>query len=366
MKLSFDKSELLKSLNIAMKAVSSNTTMPLLKCILIDASANEIRMISNDTELAIETIAQGTILERGIVALEAKIFFEIIRKLPADIVDIEVNDRYIATITCGKSVFQIPGQAADEFPYPPVIETDHSVSISQFTFKEMIRKTIFSLNLAENNKLMTGELFEIRNNILRIISLDGHRIAVRRLQLGKNYEYTKVVVPGKSLNEVCKILSDNLEDPVTISFSENHIFFTINDTVVSSRLIEGDYFHVDNMLSSDHQTKVTVNKKEFYNSLERASLLIKESENKPIVFNITDGHMDLDARSAMGSMNESVEIQKEGEDIRIGFNPRFLMDALRVIDDEEITIYLTNRRAPGFIRDEEESYIYLILPVNIL
>lgn len=366
MKLSFEKDELIKGLNIVLKAVPSNTTMPLLKCVLIDASSSEIRLISNDMELAIETVVPGKIMEKGIIALDARILYEIIRRLPENEVLIDVNERFIANIRCGKSEFNIPGQEASEFPYPPVLETEFSIGLSQFTLKEMIRETIFSLNLTENNKLMTGEMFEIQNNMLRIVSLDGHRIAIRRIQLGMNYDHVKLIVPGKALNEISKILSDNIEDPVRIYFSENHILFSFDETVVYSRLIEGDYFRIDNMLSGEYQTKVRLDKKAFYECIERASLLVKENENKPLILNIIDGYMEMSVNSSFGSMNETIEIEKEGNDLRIGFNPKFLTDALKVIDDEEITIYLLNRKAPCYIKDEEESYIYLILPVNIL
>ena len=366
MKLSFNKNDLLKSLNIVMKAVPSNTTMPLLKCILIDAQTNDIRFLSNDMELAIETTVNGSILDRGVVAIDAKIFYEIVRKLPDDLIDIDVNDRFIATIKCGKAVFNIPAQDPSDFPYPPMIEREFSIGISQFTLKEMIRETIFSLNMMENNKLMTGEMFEIKNNVLRIVALDGHRIAIRKLQLGMNYDNTRVVVPGKALSEVSKILSDNIDDQVKIYFTDNHILFAFDETVVYSRLIEGDYFHIDNMLSGDFQTKVSIGKKEFQECIERASLLVKEGDNKPIILNVSDGYMEMSVNSSFGSMNESAEIEKEGNDLRIGFNPKFLIDALKVIDEEKITLYMLNRKAPCYIKDEEENYIYLILPVNIL
>jgi DNA polymerase-3 subunit beta len=366
MKISFDKNELSRGLNIVMKAVPPNTTMPLLKCVLIDASSNDIKLMSNDMELAIETKVSGTAYEKGIIALDAKIFYEIVRKLPDGIVDIEVNDRYTANIKCGKAVFNIPGQDGTDFPYPPEIEKDYSLGMSQFTLKEMIRETIFSLNLSEKNKLMTGEMFEIKNNTLRIVSLDGHRIAIRRIKLGMEHENRKAIVPGKSLNEISKILSDNIEDQVNIYFTDNLIMFEFDDTCVYSRLIEGDYFHVDNMISADFQTKVEIDKKEFFECLDRASLLVKEGENKPIILNIVDGYMEMSINTSFGSMNETIEIEKEGNDLRIGFNPRFLTDSLKVIDDEKIKIYLLNRKAPCYIKDDEENYIYLILPVNIL
>ena len=229
----------------------------------------------------------------------------------------------------------------------------------------MIRQTIFSIASNETNKLMTGELFEIKDNYLKIVSLDGHRIAIRRMELKKDYSDKKVVVPGKTLNEVSKILSGELDDLVNIYFSKNHILFEFDQTIVVSRLIEGEYFRIDQMLSSDYETKININKKEFLDCIDRATLLVREGEKKPIIIEITDNSMELRIDSAMGSMNESIDIVKEGKDILIGFNPRFLIDALKVIDDETINIYLVNPKAPCFIRDDEENYTYLILPVNI-
>ena len=364
MKLVFDKADLVKSVAIAMKAVSGKTTMPILQCILIDASSSQIKFTSNDMELGIETLVTGMILERGIVALDAKIFSEIVRKLPDNQVTIETDENLLTTITCEKAKFNIPGQSGEDFSYLPILETSDCVSISQFTLKELIRQTIFSIAANENNKLMTGELFEIKDNTLRVVSLDGHRIAIRRIELKDSYPDRKVVVPGKTLNEISKILSGEMDDQIDIYFSENHIMFKFDDTTVVSRLIDGEYFRIDQMLSSDYETKVTINKKEFLSCIDRATLLVKEGDKKPIIIEIQDGAMELQINSAMGSMKEEIDINKEGKDIMIGFNPKFLIDALRVIDDEEISIYLVNPKAPCFIRNEEESYIYLILPVN--
>lgn len=364
MKLICAKNELLKSVNISLKAVSSKTTMPILECILIDASAAEITFTSNDMELGIETKVKGIIEEKGIVALDAKLFSDIIRKLPDSDVTIQTDANLNTTITCEKAKFTIPGKSGDDFAYLPVIERTEGIEISQFTLKEVIRQTIFSIAANENNKLMTGELFEIKDNMLKVVSLDGHRIAIRKIKLKDNYPARKVVVPGKTLNEISKILSGEVEDQVKIFFTENHIVFEFDDTVVVSRLIEGEYFRIDQMLSSDYETKVKINKREFLECIDRATLFVKEGDKKPIIITIDDTGMQLNINSQMGSMNEEIDIDKEGKDIMIGFNPKFLIDALKVIDDEEISIYLVNPKAPCFIKNEEESYIYLILPVN--
>lgn len=364
MKLICSKSELQKSVNISLKAVSSKTTMPILECILINASASEITFTSNDMELGIETKVQGIIEEKGIVALDAKLFSEIIRKLPDNEVVIQTDDKLNTTITCEKAKFTIPGRDGEDFAYLPMIEKNDGIVLSQYTLKEVIRQTIFSIATNENNKLMTGELFEIKDNILKVVSLDGHRIAIRKIELKESYGDKKVVVPGKTLNEISKILSGEVEDQVQIFFTDNHIVFEFDDTVVVSRLIEGEYFRIEQMLSSDYETKIKINKREFLNCIDRATLFVKEGEKKPIIINIEGNQMVLNINSQIGSMNEDIDIAKEGKDIMIGFNPRFLIDALKVIDDEEITIYLVNPKAPCFIKDEAESYIYLILPVN--
>ena len=364
MKLICSKASLLKGVSIVSKAVPSRTTMPILNCILIDASANEIKLTANDMELGIETVIEGEIVERGIIALDAKFFSEIVRKLPDNDAVIESDDTFQTTITCEKAKFNIVGKSGEDFSYLPYIEKNESISISQFTLKDVVRQTIFSIADNDTNKLMTGELFEINENRLRVVSLDGHRISIRNIELKENYSPLKVVVPGKTLQEISKILTGEAEDMVDIFFADNHILFEFDETKVVSRLIEGEYFHIDQMLSSDYDTKVKINKREFLNCIDRATLLIREGDKKPIILNIQDGSLQLKINSFVGSMNEEIEIEKEGKDLLIGFNPKFFIDALRVIDDEEVTLYMVNPKAPCFIKDDAGTYVYLILPVN--
>ena len=340
MKLICSKSNLLHGVNIVSKAVPTRTTMAILECILIDASANEIKLTANDMELGIETKIEGEIAERGVIALDAKIFSEIVRK------------------------FNIVGKSGDDFSYIPYIERNEAITLSQFTLKEVIRQTIFSIADNDNNKLMTGELFEIEENHLKVVSLDGHRISIRNIELKNNYEHKKVVVPGKTLQEVSKILPGSAEENVNMFLTDNHIVFEFDDTTVVSRLIEGEYFKIEQMLSSDYETKVKINKRELLDCIDRATLLVKEGDKKPIIMNVTDGNMELKINSFIGSMNEDIDIVKDGKDILIGFNPKFFIDALRVIDEEEVSLYMVNPKAPCFIKDDEGKFIYLILPVN--
>ncbi len=364
MKIICSKANLLHGVNIVSKAVPTRTTMAILECILIDASAGEIKLIANDMELGIETRIEGDIVDRGVIALDAKIFSEIVRKLPDNDVTIESDDSFKTVITCENAQFNIVGKSGDDFSYIPVIEKNDSIVISEFSLKEVIRQTIFSIADNDNNKLMTGELFEISENHLKVVSLDGHRISIRSIDLKNSYEPKKVVVPGKTLQEISKIVPGNVDDDVVIYFSKNHIVFDFENTTVVSRLIEGEYFKIDQMLSSAYETKVKINKKELLACIDRSTLLVKEGDKKPIIMGVTDGAMELKINSFIGSMNEKIAIEKEGKDILIGFNPKFFIDALRVIDEEEVTLYMVNPKAPCFIKDEEGKFIYLILPVN--
>lgn len=364
MKLVCKKSDLISGINIVMKAVSSKTTMSILECILIDATEGVIKFTANDMELGIETITPGEIIEAGSIAIDAKIFSEIIRKLPDDDVVIEVNDETKANITCGNAKFNILIKSADDFSYLPTIEKKDKITISQYSLKELIRQTIFAINDQEKNKLLTGELLEVTGNKLKVVALDKFRIAIRNIELKEEYDHFKVLVPGKSLNEISKILNGGVDDDVNIYFTSNHILFEFDNTRVVSRLIEcNNYFDTDKMISNDYRTKISINKKEMTDCIDRATLLIKEGDKKPVFLTIKDTDLELSINTFIGSMDENIPISKEGEDMMISFNPKFLIDILRVLDSEDVSIYFTNPKAPCFIRDEENSYIYIVLPV---
>ena len=366
MKIICNRNELIKAINIVMKAVPVRTTMPVLECILVDASAGQIRLTGNDMELGIETGAQGVILEKGLIAIDAKIFSEIVRKLPEGEVTIESDENLNTTISCAKAMFRISAMDGEDFARIPAVERTHPVLLSQFTLKELIRQTLFSIAQNDTNKIMTGELFEITGDHMRVVSLDGHRISIRRIEMKEENPDVKVIVPGKTLNEISKILSGETADMMNLYFTKNHVMFEFDDTIVVSRLIEGSYFKVDQMLSTDYETKITINRREMLECIDRSTLLVKEDDKKPIILGITQDHMDFSIQSQIGSMNESISIDMEGRDLRIGFNPKYLIDALRVIDDETVDIYYVNSKAPCFIRDADQTYIYLILPVNFV
>lgn len=227
MKLVCSKANLLNGVQTVSKAVPSKTTMSILECILVDATNGEIKLTANDMELGIETTIEGQIVEKGIIALDAKMFLEIVRKLPDSDITIETDASFKVVITCEKAKFTIIGKSGEDFSYLPAVEKDDSIVMSQFTLKEVVRQTIFSISDNDNNKLMTGELFDINGEEFKIVSLDGHRISIRKIQLKNSYSPKKVVVPGKTLNEVSKILPGDADSDVTISFTENILYLNL-------------------------------------------------------------------------------------------------------------------------------------------
>ena len=324
-------------------------------------SVKDLKIYNN----RIESYVEGTVIEEGKVAIEAKLLSDIVRKLPDSEIHMETNEDFKTTIKCEKSLFTIAGKSGEDFSSLPVVEKSKYITISQFTLREIINQTIFSISDSEYNNVMTGELFEVSNNRLRVVAIDGHRIAIRNVELKDESQDVKVIVPGKALSYISKIVNGGVDDDVNIYFADNNILFEFDRTRVVSRLVEGEFFRIDNMLNVDYQIKFTINKREFLDCLDRSSLLIKESDKKPIKLTIEDNMLYLKIDSLIGSMNEEIEIHKEGSNIIIGFNPKFLMDAIRAIDDDDITIYMNNTKSPCVIKDEEENYIYLILPMGI-
>lgn len=365
MKFTCNKSDINEAINIVLKAVPGKTTMPILECVVIEAMEDELKLTTNDMSLGIETRFPAKVEEEGIILVNAKMISEIIRKLPDNDVYFEADDNENILLFCGKAKFNLSGKDHEEFPMLPKIEKEKKIVISQFTLKEMIRQTIFSISNNENNKILTGELFEINGDEFKIASLDLHRVSIRKMQLKESFDDIKAVIPGKTLSEVSKILTGGIDDEVEIFFTKNHVLFELEKTIIISRLIEGNFYNINQMLTNDYETKITANKRELLDCIDRATLLLREAENKPVIMNIKNDEIKMEMNTKIGSMDENITIEKEGKDLRIAFDPKFLIDVLRVIDEEEINLYLFNAKAPCFIRDDN-SYIYLILPVNLI
>lgn len=366
MKISCLKSDLLNGVNTSLKAVSTRTTLPILQCILLQATGDNFKLVSNDLELGIESYVKAEVIETGSIALDAKIFSEIVKKLPDAEVNITVDESNLTTIVSQKSIFKIPGQPGTEFIQLPQITKDKNISISQSVLKDMIHQTIFSIAMKEIKPILTGELLEIKDNNFSIVSMDGYRISIRQVLFEESFEDTSVVVPGKTLSEISKILSSDEADMLSVYFTDKHILFELENSIVVSRLLEGEYPKYASLFSADYDTLITVNRREFMMGIERAALIARESKKSPIKLEITDTTLAITSNTELGNVHEEMSIVREGQNLEIAFNPRYMIDALKAIEDEEICLQFTNALNPCIIRQvEDDDYKYLILPIRL-
>ena len=368
MNLKFQNAQLVHALSIVMKAVSTKTSSVILESILISASDNRVVLDATDTELSIQTEVDAVIVKAGGVVLNAKLFSEIVRKFDSteSLIELEVDNDFKTTIRCEQAVFNIMGIDPVEFIPMPKIDRDAFISLSQFSLKEVIRQTEFSTAISDINRMMGGELIDVKNNVAKFVTLDGHRMSIRNIELMGDFEDQKCVVPIKSLQEVMRIIDSDTQKNVNIYFSKDHILFEFDKPLVLSRILDGQFFRIESMLSNDYDTKVNVSRLKLQSAIEQSMILIRENEHKPMILDIENGMLKLSVNSSLGFMDAKVNIEKSGSDLKIAFNPKFLVDALKVIDDDFVNIYFTNAKSPCFIRDDKNTYTYLILPVNFI
>ena len=364
MKIICSKENLLKGMNIVLRAVPSRTTMDILKCVLLQAEDDRLRLTANDTSLGIETHIPAIIAEPGSTAIEASLFSSIVRKLPDSDIVLETDENDAVKISCENVRFNIAGRGTDDFVYLPSIDVTNNIFISQYTLREMIGQVIFSVSDNDLNAAMSGLYMEVLGEKLRMTTLDGHRISVRITPLREEYNPVSAIIPGKAMNDISKIITGNHDDDMKISFSSNHIMFEFDETRVVLRLIDGEYFNVPSMLREEYETHFSISNRILLDCLDRSTLLINENDKKPVIMTITDDVMNLKLRSAIGAMDENIPVNKDGKDIKIAFNPKLFMDALRVIDDETIDIYMVKYNYPCTIKNDEGTYSYVVLPVN--
>lgn len=363
MKIITTKSNLLDCINIVQKSVSSKTTLPILEGILFDAKNGKLKLTATDLELGIETLSGVDVIEPGRIVLSSRIVGEIVRKLPDADVEIETVENNLVYIKSESSSFKIVSLPHEEFPELTSVKKENGITITQRAFKEMIRQTIFAVSTDEIRPILTGVLFDITGDKLTMVALDGFRMAVRWNGIINDNNF-KAVIPGKSLSEVGKILNDN-EEPVNIYFTKNHILVQIEDTIVVSRLLEGEFINYKQIIPSDYKIKVKVSSDKLMDSCDRAALFAKDSSNNMIKFEIADDLMIIMSNSQNGDVHEEVKIQKEGNDIEIAFNAKYFMDVLKVIESDEITIEFTTNVSPSIIRPcDETGYLYLVLPAR--
>lgn len=364
MKIVCSKDELMEGINIVQKAVSTKTTLPILEGILIEADS-ELKLTANNLEIAIECFIKADIKKIGAIVLNSKMFGEIIRRLPESEVFIEVKENNVVVIECENSLFEIKGLPAEGFPSLPSVEKEDGIKISQKIVKDMIKQTIFAVSLDENRPILTGTLIEIKDNKITFVSIDGFRLAKRTNTLSTDYGNKQIVVPGRTLNEISKIIQP-VDDELAIYFTKNQILFDMGNCKVVSRLLDGEYLNYNGILPVDHDTKIHINKKDLLASFERASLMIPTEERRfPVKLKISDEKMVLTSNTDIGNVREELKMDMEGNEIDIAFNPRYFIDALRAVDEEIVDIYFTSNIGPCTIKPiNGDDFAYLILPIR--
>lgn len=374
MKFTCHKIQLLDIINTVQKAVSAKSIMPILECIKIDADANGTLVVTgNNLDLCVEYTSACNIAEGGSIAISSKIFGEIIRRIPEDEVTVTVNEENnVTTIKCAKSEFNIQGLSANEYPAVPAINEVYRLSMKQETLKKMIRKTIFAVSVNEARKpVLTGALFEVNTGVLSVVSSDGYRLALIKETVDASLENKKFIIPGLTLRELLKVLKDG-DEMVDIVVSDRHVLFDFGTYKVVTRLLEGEFINYAPILSTPNNIYVKVDTRNLAESLERASLLINDdmtakAEKVPVRLNIALDQIEVTCITGKGKVHDVVEADVSGEDIEIGFNYRYLLEALKACEEEEVKIEFSNPRSSCFIRsvDGKEQYTYMILPVRL-
>ncbi len=367
MKIECNKKDLVSGINTVSRAVPVRTTMPVMSCILINADENGIMLTANDLELGVRTKVEGTVEENGKAALNAKLLADIAKKLPEGTITVQTGDNaFESVVSCGKASYRISGMDAEQFPAFPELDGNYRAEVPQNVLKDMIRQTAFSIADVDTNKMMTGELLEIRDGILSITSLEGHRISIRNYKMLNKAENRKAIIPGKAMVELTRIMNGGIGGMADIRLGKTIALFEFDGTSVAARMIDGNYFNVDQMISSEYKTKVTVDRADLAEAVDRSLPLLSDGMKVPFIETIEDGKLSMQMRSGIGTLDDELPVDKEGEDLKIGFNPRYLLDVLNAVDDEKVAMYYSGRKSPCIIKDENENFIYLVLPVNFV
>ena len=369
MKVICEKEKILKGISSVINGVASKTTMPVLEGILIQTNDNELKLTSYDLELGIEYTMECEVQEEGNTVVNATMFSEIIKRLPSTEIKFSINSNNLLEIECEGSLYKLATMNPDEFPELPRINVDNSIEIEQTTLKNMIRKTIFAVSTEENRPIFTGCLFEVNDNKLNVVAVDGYRLAIKSNVLNEAANSFSSVIPGKTLNEVNKIISDSF-DTVKIGISRNQALFEMENCKIVTRLLDGEFLKYSNTIPQNWETRVKVNKSNIQNCFERILLIsassIEKEKKYPVKINIEVGKVTISCANQTGDAKEEIYVDTEGKELEIGFNPRFFLDALKAIDDEEVYIEFGTNRSPCIIKPVEDGdYLYMILPIKM-
>ena len=364
MKFTVNKSDITEAVSNIQRAVSTKTSIPALEGILLSATETGLELCAYDLELGITTVIPAFVMEPGKAVLSAKLFSDIVRRTPAEPVTVSVDEKNMATLESGYSRFSIIGIPAEEFPELPKLSDSTQISLPGALLKSMIRQTLFAIAESDAKPIHQGSLFSLENGILDVVSVDGYRLAVRREPVDFS-EDLSFVVPGKTLSELLKLIKDS-EEPVEISAGRRHILFKIDNYTVISSLLEGEFLNYKAAIPPESQTEVVLKTREAIDSVERVSLLITDRLKSPIRCLFDNNEVKLNCTTSMGRASDQLDVEMTGQSVEIGFNTRYLLEALRNTECDEVKVQLGGPLSPmKVVPKEGDSFLFLVLPVRL-
>ena len=364
MRFSCDTNDLNSSLSIVSRALAIRSPKPILEGILFESCENGLRLTCTDLALGIETVIPATFIEEGRAVLPGKLLCEIVRKLPGGMCDITISDRMQATIRCASIRTTISGFDPVEYPELPQVQGS-SFSVAQNVLRDMIGRTIFAIAVDESRPILTGCLMEIEKTEMRVVALDGFRLAIRKENIEGPENSVSAVVGGKVLGDIAKILADT-DEPISMCFSRSHVQMNVGATHIVARLLEGEFIRYRQILPQEWQTRVAVRRTELSSAIDRASLIAREGKSNLVCFKIDGDALMVTSNSENGDMEEKMDVTTEGKDLTIAFNVRYITDVLKALSDDEVFMRFNSNVSPCVVCPTEgDSYLYLVLPVRV-
>jgi DNA polymerase-3 subunit beta len=356
----------MNALSVAAHALSSRSTMPALEGVLMETSDDGLKLTCSDGTMTILTNVPAEIEEEGRIVLPGRLFCDVVKKLPPAEVTAALNERDIMTLRCTGSRTTITGMSADLFPERPKMETTHFAELPQPLIKDMIAGTSFAISSDDTRKILTGGLIEIAGGEARIVTLDGFRLAIRFARVSENTPDLTAVIPGKMLQELSKILSDDEEEMAVMMFGKSQLMLNLNGTQIYTSLLEGEFINYRRTLPASWKAKTTVNREQFSVCVDRAALMARENKSNLIKLHISGETMVITSNSEVGEAYEELAVIHEGEEVNIAFNVRYISDVLRAVPDENLTMRFTSNISPCVIEPlEGDEYLYMVLPVRV-
>ncbi|MBM7624300.1 DNA polymerase III subunit beta [Sporohalobacter salinus] len=363
MQIKIDKNDFYDGIQTVRKAISSKSTLPILSGILIKTQEEELKLVGTDLELGIECKVNANIIKDGSIVLPANYLANIIRELPNKELNLELKEDNKVEISCGSSEFKIHGSPADEYPLLPEVNSDTEYNLSQETFQKMIDRIKFATSDDESRPFLTGGLLSIDNKNLKLVATDSYRLAYTQLELENDLEKQEIIIPSKTLDELSKLLTS--EDDIRLLIADNQILFEFSGIVIISRLIEGQFPNYKQVIPNNHETEVKLERKKLLNSAKRAALVARNNSNI-IKTKFHDNKLIIESNAPeVGQAYEELSTSQQGDNTEIAFNANYLIDVLKVIDEEEILIELSGELSPGVIKEvDNDNYIHVIMPVR--